>query len=325
MWSGFYTGILDYQKDVDKKKAKLAEKLEKRMEKLITVAAARDASIKKVPTYTSSVVKLKNRLGNVEGADTIVQGITAQSSTAPEILKYIQKVEENRGGVRLSPNEIVEAIEILEIGSAPVTNNYVKTGDYFGSIQMKDLKDLDVYAKGLRQLSTVPTSQEGTFIYETAPVQKFQSEKMKAQNTYLKEGIVSELTSVAITGMKKEDGSFRTRDGQPIDREMLNLLKSQGKDDLIDLSKVQDDDGKYLFGLDTVKKALDLGTPQFDNVLQRNSAFQSILLNQIPQDRIRRLIDTGSGSGSQEQQIRNYFDDLYGRGAAMFILNRFGV
>jgi len=315
MWSGFYQGLLDYQKDVDKKKEKLAEKLEKRMEKLITVAAARDASIKKVPTYTSSVVKLKNRLGNVEGADTIVQGITAQSSKAPEILKYIEKVEENRGGIRLSPNEIVEAIEILEIGSAPVTNNYVKTGDYFGSIQMKDLKDLDVYAKGLRQLSTVPTSQEGTFIYETAPVQKFQSEKMKAQNTYLKEGIVSELTSVAITGMKKADDSFRTRDGQPINREMLNTLKSQDKEDLIDLSKVQDDDGKYLFGLKTVKRALDLGTPQFDNVLQRNPAFQSILLNQIPQNKIQRLLDV---------RDTDVFDDAFGRGAAAFIISKYG-
>jgi len=315
MWSGFYQGLLDYQKDVDKKKEKLAEKLEKRMEKLITVAAARDASIKKVPTYSSSVVKLKNRLGNVEGADTIVQGITAQSSKAPEILKYIEKVEENRGGIRLNPNEIVEAIEILEIGSAPVTNNYVKTGDYFGSIQMKDLKDLDVYAKGLRQLSTVPTSQEGTFIYETAPVQKFQSEKMKAQNTYLKEGIVSELTSVAITGMKKADDSFRTRDGQPINREMLNTLKSQDKEDLIDLSKVQDDDGKYLFGLKTVKRALDLGTPQFDNVLQRNPAFQSILLNQIPQNKIQRLLDV---------RDTDVFDDAFGRGAAAFIISKYG-
>ena len=315
MWSGFYQGLLDYQKDVDKKKEKLAEKLEKRMEKLITVAAARDASIKKVPTYTSSVVKLKNRLGNVEGADTIVQGITAQSSKAPEILKYIEKVEENRGGIRLNPNEIVEAIEILEIGSAPVTNNYVKTGDYFGSIEMKDLKDLDVYAKGLRQLSTVPTSQEGTFIYETAPVQKFQSEKMKAQSNYLKEGIVSELTSVSITGMKKADDSFRTRDGQPINREMLNTLKSQAKEDLIDLSKVQDDDGVYLFGLKTVKRALDLGTPQFDNVLQRNPAFQSILLNQIPQNKIQRLLDV---------RDIDVFDDAFGRGAAAFIISKYG-
>ena len=39
MWSGFYQGILDYQTDVDKKKAKLAEKLEKRMENLIAIAA----------------------------------------------------------------------------------------------------------------------------------------------------------------------------------------------------------------------------------------------------------------------------------------------
>ena len=42
MWSGFYTGLLDYQKDVDKKKAKLAEKLEKRMENLIAVSKEKE-------------------------------------------------------------------------------------------------------------------------------------------------------------------------------------------------------------------------------------------------------------------------------------------
>jgi len=319
MWSGFYQGLLDYQKDVDKKKEKLAEKLEKRMEKLMTVAAARDASIKKVPTYTSSVVKLKNRLGNVEGADTIVQGITAQSSKAPEILKYIEKVEENRGGIRLSPNEIVEAIEILEIGSPAVTENYTKTSDFFGSLEKKDLKDLDFYADSYRKLSTVPTSQEGTFIYQTAPIQKFKPERIKAQNTYLKEGIVSELTSVAITGMKKEDGSFRTIDERPINRDMLNALKSQSKEGLIDLSKVRDDDGVYLFGLDTVKKALTLGTPQFVGALERNPAFQTIIQNQLSLDLKREII---AAHADNNIAFLREVDSLFGNGVSQFIISR---
>ena len=66
MWSGFYQGILDYQTDVDKKKAKLPEKLEKRMENLIAIAAKRDASIKKIPSYRNSMAIINARLEGVD-------------------------------------------------------------------------------------------------------------------------------------------------------------------------------------------------------------------------------------------------------------------
>ena len=318
MWSGFYQGLLDYQKDVDKKKEKLAEKLEKRMEKLMTVAAARDASIKKLPSYKGSMVRLTNRLGGIEGAEDILRGVAARPSSGPEIEKYIARVEKENGGIRLTGEQIRDAIDIYEIGGA-AASNYVKTADYFASLEEKDLKDTKVYLEGIRQLSTMPTSQEGTFIYETAPVQTFESEKMKAQNTYLKEGIVSELTSVAITGMKKEDGSFRTIDERPINRDMLNALKSQSKEGLIDLSKVRDDDGKYLFGLDTVKKALTLGTPQFTGALDRNPAFQTIIQNQLSQDLKREII---AAHADNNIAFLREVDSLFGNGVSQFIISR---
>ena len=207
MWSGFYQGLLDYQTDVDKKKAKLAEKLEKRMENLIAIAAKRDASIKQIPSYRNSMAIINARLESVDSpqAAKIRQGIEFAPSTAPELVKYIKAVEKERGGIELTGEEFVNAIDIYEIGGAAKVN-YTKTGDYFGSLNIKDLKDLKVYGEGMRKLSQVPNIQEGTFIYETAPIQKFKSERMNAQNNYLKEGLISELTSVAITGMKKEDG-----------------------------------------------------------------------------------------------------------------------
>ena len=326
MWSGFYQGLLDYQKDVDKKKAKLAEKLEKRMENLIAVAAKRDASIKKIPSYSNSMAIINARLQGLDTpqANKIRQGIEFAPSTAPELVKYIKAVEKERGGIELTGEEFVDAIDIFEIGGAAKAN-YTKTADYFGSLKAKDLEDLNFYGESLRKLSTVPNVQEGTFIYETKPVQKFKPERMKAQNTYLEQGINGEVTAVVTKGLKKPNGEFRKlSDGTPLTGETIKTLRENAKGQLINLTELTDEDGKYLFGLATVKKALDLGTPQFVGVLERNPAFQSILINQVPQDRVRRLIDTGSGSSPQEQQIRDYFDDLYGRGAAAFILSRFG-
>jgi hypothetical protein len=323
MWSGFYQGLLDYQKDVDKKKEKLAEKLEKRMEKLMTVAAARDASIKKLPSYKGSMVRLTNRLGGIEGAEDILRGVAAKPSSGPDIEKYIARVEKENGGIKLTGEQIRDAIEIYEIGGA-AASNYVKTADYFASLEEKDLKDTKVYLEGIRQLSTMPTSQEGTFIYDTAPVQTFESERMKAQDKFLTDGLTKELTDVSISGMRRADGSFRTYGGVPLNRETISSLKEQSKQGIINLSKLRDDDGKYLFGLPTVKKALDMGTPQFTGLLGRNTSYQEILLEQIPQDKIQRLLDNGTGNSAQAVRERQLFDNAFGNGAAAFIINRLG-
>tara|TARA_Y100000814_G_scaffold187232_1_gene137076 strand:+ start:7621 stop:8577 length:957 start_codon:yes stop_codon:yes gene_type:complete len=317
MWSGFYQGILDYQTDVDKKKAKLAEKLEKRMENLIAIAAKRDASIKKIPSYRNSMAIINARLEGVDSpqAAKIRQGIEFAPSTAPELVKYIKAVEKENGGIELTGEEFVNAIDIFEIGGAAKTN-YTKTADYFGSLNIKDLKDLKVYGEGIRKLSQVPSIQEGTFLYETAPIQKFKSERMKAQNNYLEQGINNEITAVVTKGLKKPNGEFRKlSNGTPLTAETIKTLRENAKNELIKLTELTDEDGKYLFGLKTVKTALDLGTPQFVGVLQRNPSFQAILLNQIPQDKIQRLLDF---------RDTDVFDQAFGKGAAAFILSKYG-
>ena len=321
MWSGFYQGILDYQTDVDKKKAKLAEKLEKRMENLIAVAAKRDASIKKIPSYSNSMAIINAKLEGLDSpqAAKIRQGIEFAPSTAPELVKYIKAVEKENGGIELTGEEFVNAIDIFEIGGAAKAN-YTKTADYFGSLNIKDLKDLKVYGEGIRKLSQVPSIQEGTFLYDTAPIQKFKSERMKAQDAYLEQGINNEITAVVTKGMYKDDGQGNKvlrelSDGTLLTAERIKKLRENAKNELIKLTELTDKDGKYLFGLKTVKTALDLGTPQFVGVLQRNPSFQAILLNQIPQDKIQRLLDF---------RDTDVFDQAFGKGAAAFILSKYG-
>ena len=321
MWSGFYQGILDYQTDVDKKKAKLAEKLEKRMENLIAIAAKRDASIKQIPSYRNSMAIINARLEGVDSpqAAKIRQGIEFAPSTAPELVKYIKAVEKENGGIELTGEEFVNAIDIFEIGGAAKAN-YTKTADYFGSLNIKDLKDLKVYGEGIRKLSQVPSIQEGTFLYDTAPIQKFKSERMKAQDAYLEQGINNEITAVVTKGMYKDDGQGNKvlrelSDGTLLTAERIKKLRENAKNELIKLTELTDKDGKYLFGLKTVKTALDLGTPQFVGVLQRNPSFQAILLNQIPQDKIQRLLDF---------RDTDVFDQAFGKGAAAFILSKYG-
>ena len=321
MWSGFYQGILDYQTDVDKKKAKLAEKLEKRMENLIAIAAKRDASIKQIPSYRNSMAIINAKLEGLDSpqAAKIRQGIEFAPSTAPELVKYIKAVEKENGGIELTGEEFVNAIDIFEIGGAAKAN-YTKTADYFGSLNIKDLKDLKVYGEGIRKLSQVPSIQEGTFLYDTAPIQKFKSERMKAQDAYLEQGINNEITAVVTKGMYKDDGQGNKvlrelSDGTLLTAERIKKLRENAKNQLIKLTELTDKDGKYLFGLKTVKTALDLGTPQFVGVLQRNPSFQAILLNQIPQDKIQRLLDF---------RDTDVFDQAFGKGAAAFILSKYG-
>ena len=321
MWSGFYQGLLDYQTDVDKKKAKLAEKLEKRMENLIAIAAKRDASIKQIPSYRNSMAIINAKLEGLDSpqAAKIRQGIEFAPSTAPELVKYIKAVEKENGGIELTGEEFVNAIDIFEIGGAAKAN-YTKTADYFGSLNIKDLKDLKVYGEGIRKLSQVPSIQEGTFLYDTAPIQKFKSERMKAQDAYLEQGINNEITAVVTKGMYKDDGQGNKvlrelSDGTLLTAERIKKLRENAKNELIKLTELTDKDGKYLFGLKTVKTALDLGTPQFVGVLQRNPSFQAILLNQIPQDKIQRLLDF---------RDTDVFDQAFGKGAAAFILSKYG-
>lgn len=321
MWSGFYTGLLDYQKDVDKKKAKLAEKLEKRMENLIAVAAKRDASIKKIPSYSNSMAIINARLQGLDTpqANKIRQGIEFAPSTAPELVKYIKAVEKERGGIELTGEEFVDAIDIFEIGGAAKAN-YTKTADYFGSLKAKDLEDLNFYGESLRKLSTVPNIQEGTFIYETAPIQKFKPERMKAQNTYLEQGINGEVTAVVTKGLKKPNGEFRKlSDGTPLTGEIIKALREQAKGQLITLTELTDEDGKYLFGLDTVKKALTLGTPQFTGALERNPAFQTIIQNQLSPELKREII---AAHADNNTAFLREVDSLFGNGVSQFIISR---
>ena len=143
---------------------------------------------------------------------------------------------------------------------------------------------------------------------------------MKAQDAYLEQGINNEITAVVTKGMYKDDGQGNKvlrelSDGTLLTAERIKKLRENAKNELIKLTELTDKDGKYLFGLKTVKTALDLGTPQFVGVLQRNPSFQAILLNQIPQDKIQRLLDF---------RDTDVFDQAFGKGAAAFILSKYG-
>ena len=67
-----------------------------------------------------------------------------------------------------------------------------------------------------------------------------------------------------------------------------------------------------------------MGTPQFTGLLGRNTSYQEILLEQIPQDKIQRLLDNGTGNSAQAVRERQLFDSAFGNGAAAFIINRLG-
>ena len=184
---------------------------------------------------------------------------------------------------------------------------------------------MNVYLEGVRQLSTMPTSQEGTFIYDTKPVQTFESERMKAQDDFLKEGIDKEMTAAIKRGLLKKDGTLRTYTeggvSRPLDGAFIKQLRTNYRNNIESLLSLKDDDGVLMFGLDTVTRALKSGTPQFVGALERNTAYQDIILNGVSQKVIEKTLQ------AHEENNTAYLrgvDRKFGTGVAQFIIQSRG-
>ena len=323
---GAARGLLNYQDKIDKQKAELQKVLERRMEKLMTLGITRDGAMAKLPTYSKALKQIKYEIEGATGAEELLKGLAAMPSAAPEILKYWKKRAENQSGIELSAQDKVNSITPLEINQIEQSGGET-TANIMSSIDTEQLADLDYYGSFVRRLSNVPTGRKGEFIYKTAPVKTFDSRIFGEQVKFLDRGLNTELVTAKREGLKDDTGNFRLQkigekaNGQPITRPLnpaaITDIEAQVKNKVANLQDFVDTKGNYLFGLNTVTRALNSPEAIFTNVLQTNPLFREIVDKQLnPAVKRAILVAYGNGDTARLQE----FDQQFGRGITAYII-----
>ncbi len=287
---GTARGLLNYQEKIDKQREKLQEKIDARYEKLQTLLATRSASSSKAKTYTPSIIRLKNRLGNVEGSNIIYQAIANDPSSASRLLEKINKTDKEVN-YEITPEQIVEFFPILQTGSPEQIEGYQSTGDIVEAMK-GDLSDNELYFKLYRAASIPAPTTTGTTVFGDKFIAKSQPEKINAQTKEFN----NTLMNLAMTELQRGDNSE------------LNQAVQMAKDGIYGpLIKI--------YG----PKALtsqNYGLPLMRDAMKTNPTISAIknMLDSIPDDVKKVLRDNPT---AQRKQL---FDKEFGIGAADYIL-----
>ena len=317
---GVARGLLNYQDKIDKQKAELQKVLERRMEKLMTLGITRDGAMAKLPTYSKALKQIKYEIEGATGAEELLKGLAAMPSAAPEILKYWKKRAENQSGIELSAQDKVNSITPLEINQIEQSGGET-TANIMSSIDTEQLADLDYYGSFVRRLSNVPTGRKGEFIYKTAPVKTFDSRIFGEQVKFLDRGLNTELVTAKREGLKDNQGQFRMikmgNVTRPLNPATITDIEAQVKNKVANLQDFVDTKGNYLFGLNTVTRALNSPEAIFTQILQTNPLFREIVDKQLnPAVKREILVAYGNGDTARLQEI----DNLFGRGITAYII-----
>lgn len=293
---GTARGLLDYQEKIDKKREKLQEKIDARVEKLQTLLATRSASSSKAKTYTPSIIRLKNKLGNAEGSNLIYQAVAADPSSAPNLLKKINEAE-TRLNYELTPEQVIEFFPILQTGSTSQVEGYMSTGDIVEAMK-GDLSDNELFFKLIRGASTPATTRTDTTVFGDKFIAKSQPETVNRQT--------QEYQASLLRMAQNEYDTNQT------------LTKSQKDKLLADIRRAGDKNFGGLesrYGLTAVKDILNNPTPITRDIIMVNPTVRRIL-DSIPDDVKKTLKDNPT---AQRKQL---FDKEFGAGAADYILGK---
>lgn len=324
---GTARGLLNYQDKIDKQKAELQKVLERRMEKLMTLGITRDGAMAKLPTYSKALKQIKYEIEGATGAEELLKGLYAMPSAAPEILKYWGKRAEKEGGIELSAQDKVNSITPLEISEIKKSGGET-TANIMSSIDTEQLGDLDYFGSFVRRLSNVPTGRTGEFIYKTAPIETFDSRKFGEQVKFLDRGLNSELVTAKREGLKDSQGEFRKikmgTEVRPLNPATITNIEAMvtGPNPRANFTDFVDTKGNHLFGLATVKRALDSPEALFTNVLRTNTLYREILNTQVKFAVKREILKAYSEGDTAKLR---YFDSRLGRGASDYFISLQGM
>tara|TARA_R100001015_G_C4629410_1_gene190238 strand:- start:1092 stop:2000 length:909 start_codon:yes stop_codon:yes gene_type:complete len=249
MARGTFQGLLAYQMEVDEKREKLKEKIAERkfeLQKLMIKVGATGGgkgggskSRAKMDEYYKSMAIIQDRLIGedgklIEGANQFLGELALSPAVAPDILAYIEQMdEESRDafmGGRTSPEAILDLGTILKLRDEQVVGQYVSAGDMATMLEDSNLSDDDAYlASQARLLSSGTRTIPGLSVFIPKARESFPAltpERARGQVDALTTNIASRLDNENSTRftMAVEKGGLNSG---------INLLETLGKPELL--------------------------------------------------------------------------------------------
>ena len=249
MARGTFQGLLAYQMEVDEKREKLKEKIAERkfeLQKLMIKVGATGGgkgggskSRAKMDEYYKSMAIIRSRLIGeddklVEGANQFLSEVALSPSVAPDIVSYIEQMdEESRDtfmGGRTSPEAILDLGTILKLRDEQVVGQYVSAGDMATMLEDSNLADDDAFlASQAKLLSSGTRTIPELSVFIPKGRESFPAltpERARGQVDALTTNIASRLDNENSTRftMAVEKGGLNSG---------INLLETLGKPELL--------------------------------------------------------------------------------------------
>ena len=249
MARGTFQGLLAYQMEVDEKREKLKEKIAERkfeLQKLMIKVGATGGgkgggskSRAKMDEYYKSMAIIQDRLIGedgklIEGANQFLGELALSPAVAPDILAYIEQMdEESRDafmGGRTSPEAILDLGTILKLRDEQVVGQYVSAGDMATMLEDSNLADDDAFlASQAKLLSSGTRTIPGLSVFIPKGRESFPAltpERARGQVDALTTNIASRLDNENSTRftMAVEKGGLNSG---------INLLETLGKPELL--------------------------------------------------------------------------------------------
>ena len=318
---GTSQGLLDYQKEVDLKREKLQEKLDKRIATIQKLLLSRNEAMGKEKTYGEQMGILSYRLqgGDATRAEKFMNALANDPKQAQVVLDYIKEIEDSRSGAgfKLNANGILDAVSILETRAPELIENIKSSADIMEAIlaDKEVLADDKVYYQTLQDAS-VTQKPTGQTLLDYDPIGTFDEKRKKAQleefdkrrdsilNAAKNSGALKSITMDWGDGLQSLDADGITNFQKAVGLELASFGQLYQYPQII---------------IPIMKEILNDSESQneLEGFLTMNPSLTRTFIDAIPQASKDRLIE----NSSDPQQIRE-FDEVYGKGSAKFILDR---
>ena len=309
-YPGAAEGFLNYQKEVDARKAKLQERLEARMLALQKAMISRGVSNSKVKTYSSDVANVVNRLRNdegrlVAGSEIIIQGLRNDPSSSKVLKSMIEKGDKSMN-YPLSPSQIVEFFPLLEMTRGGTPSGYMSDAAIQKVINSGGLEDFDTFLQVLRGAST-PASTSGTSVFESPFFPETKTEKLNLQTKTFDDILMNIATK-----------QLEMSDEGSSENAAINLAISEG-------TKGNPSKLRRMFGIDgviTLEKDY-ANVPTFSDAFQNNPVIQryyntNLKLKQEEPNFLNQVREALRQNPTKE--FMRQYDNEFGEGASNYLI-----
>ena len=258
---GVAEGLLNYQKDVDKQREKLRERMEARMLAIQKLMISRGVSSAKAKTYSADVATVVNRLrikqgekaGEfAEGTEIILQALRNDPSSAKVLKSMIDKGDKAMN-YPLSASQIVEFFPVLQTTGGGTPSGYMSDEAIQKIINSGGLEDFDTFLQVMRGAST-PARTSGTSVFESPFFPETKTEKVNLQTKTFD----SELLNIASQELQLNEDDDTIAD--PIRLALNNA--NEGNPSML----------RNMFGIDAILKLQKdyTNVPAFSDAFQNN-------------------------------------------------------